>query len=862
MSTPTIPIDPKEFTKLAGMTPAGLILRYVKDYVGLLLLVLFIIIIYFVIKNGFSRFSGLSNAEDMDALLTERDFLKENMDALLNNPLPSFFELFVTNTSIFEAKRSDLKKKIDTHYKGDTVKAIRHYYVFYKLVQNEDPHTFSHQSQTYTIKYHRFYKTFAAYAAFTGEMDFTGMGEDEKLFQIHQLNTESNVLVTRIKQCGQSIEAFGDILHSVQKQISNEGLIYQIVIPDKDTFEKAKKHVETYKSQELLQTLYKPEFNYENVNEFSWYVFESIIPEDHPIPNYDLALNNILVNYLNSDYETRKKAGNLLIKNKELCDFIAKHPIKSRVYFSEQFKEGDREAIYKKLKAFYAKIADPELPHSDENDTQSSKNNTFLENVTEVKAFLSYMYIAYLHLYIYRKEHKGYNRHTITSIYAQKFKGKGWDFFVEMIKPYYYDFILNRVVSFFKPLITKEFWEGLYGEMTALFMRIGEVIMNIPYKVAEGIQNKRGIKVKEKFTEIKIPSYEGFLGKIFAPIIAVGKFFMGIVKITLLIVKLLMRFTTDPFGVLIDIFSLLVSTLLSILLVVFYAILAIPGINFVVVGIMTAIYFLYFIIKTWVSTVIYIFLFLFTATIILILTMINVMTRGKLNKLIQCQNSPAAWYKTPNYHYRNIYERTFMCAKPCPPGYRASDTGLWCQPIPEGHPNYCPQASIMRIYSGYKRTDIKYGYPDFKTLGNFKYELSLPSKRERKLIDHFKNGRKLFKVCEEPMQNYMDVSKGICANLDAIKAMQQKPFGLNDTSIRRLEVLCKQSYCNSKGTYAFCNKFRNFEEDESSSLIKNICMIILSIVVFTVVCIIVAYVAMNGDDLNLFSFPSLPSKTC
>ena len=885
-----------------GKTPAGKILTYVYDYLGLIILLVVIFIIYFFIKNGFPRMNGMSHAENMDTFLSEKNFLNDNIVSLLQAKLPSYFELFIGNKDAFNKKRHELRHAIEELYANDVEKAVRQYFIFYNIVNKSSNHTIYVNGNVRSTKYKKFYDAYVIYSSLTGELDTTGMSESEKIAQVYMMDfpsttsenttpiesssselekdqdylafkksnklpqrkSDTGALVHRIKICGQLIEEFTQLIINTVKEINANNLLYMVSLPPNEDLKAIAKQMLIHKDPSIA---YKADFKYSNVNEYLWHYFEAMNPDTSMI-SYDSNLKYIIVNYLNSDYETRQKARNILIKSDELCDFLDKHPILSKVHFSDAVK--NKTETYQRLKKIYSlmKVVSSnrsasnsldqneieDIQDTDVNNSQSGGIKSFYQEMVDLKMFINYTYIAYLYFYIYRNQHKRYNRHTITSIYEQKFKTNS-EFFLEMMKPHAEDLWHNRIVMPFLRMFTKDYWEGLYEYAVLTYMKLGEMIMNIPFSVADNIQNKRGFKV-EKFQQIKHNTYEGFLGGLFAPIIAIGKFFMGIVKITMVIVQLFIRFTKDPFGVLIDIFMLLISTLISILLVIIYGITTLPPLIWIIHGVIVVILFIWdlvkFVIGLWYNVVFLIIAFFIVA----FLTTLNFMFRGKINSWIQCQNSPAAWYKTPNYQYRNVYERTLMCSKPCPTGYRTSESGLLCLPIPDGHPNYCPQAAVMRIYTGHKRNDFKYSYPDYQVKGNVKYELSLPSKREKKLLDHFKIGRKFFQVCEKPMQNYLDISRGICSNIDAIKAA--KPFNMSDEDIRRLERVCRQSYCNSKGTYGFCNKYRDFNEDDNtSSLIKNICMIIFSIVMFTVISIIVVYVAMEGSVDQIFSF-SLP----
>jgi len=772
----------------------------------------------------------------MDVFLGENEFLESNLKGLMAfTSIPkSVATLFGIDTTSLLTTITKLKTAIQDDFSGDYQKAIVHYYTFYDMVKNKESPTYvPYKPHEFSTPYYKFYRAYVSYCSLTGLIDMSGKGDDEKLYEIYKLDNPQlssnnpHQLVNKIINVGNELKALGEFVKKIANDQSAQHMLSFLIVPEEATLAATKVDLAKYKSN--INDVYAEDFPYTKINELSWYFFESLRGGNPQLPPYDENLKYLIVNYLNNDFETRQKAKTLLIKNDILCQFLDRYPIFSKLTFAPQINNANE--LYGKLKEIYS--------------TASQDLDSYVGEISDTKSFINYSCILNLYLNTYCREHKGYNRYHILRIYQNKYKGHGLDFFKELIIPHFQDLIVDRVLAHWIRMFTATYWEECYTRFTSKWMSLGQIIMNIPFKVAEGIQNKRGMN-KEKFQPLKINTYEGFLGKIFGPLIAIGKFFMGIVKITLMIVKLLMRFASDPFGVLMDILTLIIATLFAVVLVIIYMIISIPPI----LMIPFAIYFMFTEIILWMAKAIQLgSIFLLILLCVCLATLINVITRGKLQSVMLCENSPGAWYKYPNYHIRNIYERSFMCAKPCPTGYAPSETGFMCKPIPKGHPNYCPQAEIMRIFTGYKRGDIKYSYPDYSTLGNIKYETSLPSTREQYLFNHFKSGKTFFDRCRKPMENYSDISQNICSSLDVIK--KSKPNGLTSKDIDRLERLCRQSYCKSTGIYGFCNKYRSFNEDESSSLIKNICMIIFSLIMFTIIVIIIIY-TLSGEQKTMY----------
>ncbi len=822
-------------------TPAGRIVQYVKDYSGLAFIVSIVIVAWWFYTVGFPRFSWFYHEENIDSFLSENNFLEDNLKGLLTFVVPRGFDKFEVSLETLSKDISNLKANIEANFPNNYQKAIIHYYAFYDLIKHPDPASIPYPPPNgFSTDYNKFYKFYATYLSLSGEVDMSGMGNDQKAYEVYKLDNPEGAgknpykLKEKIRKLGEGFEALAKSLNQLIRDLSSKDYLAYIIIPDDETLTKVKRDLEKYKAN--INDVYTQDFKYTNVNEFSWYFFECLQKDNPQMPNYDSNLTYILTNYVNSDYKTRQKARNLLIKNNTLCDFLDRHPLFAKVQFATQFN--DKKAAYSKLKSIYASA----IVNLDD----------FMKEINNIKLFINYCHITNLYLSTYCKEHKGYNRYHIMRIYNDRYTGRGWDFFVGMMKPYFQDIIIDRILAHLLRIFTAEYWKERLAHFMTLWGRVGNSIMNIPANVMSDIKSRRNMK-KEPFEEIKVNQYEGFLGAIFGPIIAVGKFFMSMLKIALTIADLFMAFTKDPFGVLKDAFTLIFATLISIILVILYVIISLPIFIIIPFGL----YFFFTDIVLWLINAFYrIWMFLFIVLFVAILTVINVATKGGVQKLMLCENSPGAWYKHANYHLRNIYERSTFCSVPCPTGYAPSTSGRWCSPTPDQHPSFCPEAEIMRIYSGYKRTDIKYSYPDYKTFGNVKYETSTPLEKENKLFKHFRIGKRFFEKCNKPMENFTDVSKSICSNLDAIE--KSKPHGLTDADVIRLRRLCRQSFCNSRSAYGFCNKPQSFTEDDPSALIKNICMIVFSIIMFTILVIIIVYVTFeDGGAIMSFKLPDI-----
>ena len=232
-------------------------------------------------------------------------------------------------------------------------------------------------------------------------------------------------------------------------------------------------------------------------------------------------------------------------------------------------------------------------------------------------------------------------------------------------------------------------------------------------------------------------------------------------------------------------------------------------------------------------TVVFIILFLVIAAFCLILAFLNVITSGGMHNFLFCENNPAGWYKMTNYHMKNIYSREFFCSKPCMKGYAPDVTGSFCERQKRTAPNYCPQASVMRIFTGDGRKDNKVGYSAYNTAIDMNYRTSMPIEREKMLKDHFIRMKKYMESCNDGLNRYNGVTKTICANIDVIEKYNLYGFKKND--IERMKQACAQSFCNSVNSYPFCAGLSGISKDPDEMLIKLLVKYFTSIIIFLIV---------------------------
>lgn len=276
---------------------------------------------------------------------------------------------------------------------------------------------------------------------------------------------------------------------------------------------------------------------------------------------------------------------------------------------------------------------------------------------------------------------------------------------------------------------------------------------------------------------------------------------------------------------------LIISGIFIALLYVFYKITTFEPIVFIVYFIWWFFaYVIYSIVYTIVIGVIVFLICIVLGTIALL----NYLTKGALNNLVLCQNSPSAWYKIPNYHLGNKFERSLFCKSPCWTGYVIDkSTGEYCNRLPTGQPSFCPQAEVMRIFSGFNRKDKDHVYPDYTTLYN-RVNTKTPQEQEADYKLYYQERTKFNANCQEKLGTYNKLAFDICSHVDMLAKDKNSKLTPND--IRRLKEVCSQGFCNSRNTFSFCGSFNQESHNKGNDqgLFKLIIQFVLMLAMFVI----------------------------
>jgi hypothetical protein len=357
-----------------------------------------------------------------------------------------------------------------------------------------------------------------------------------------------------------------------------------------------------------------------------------------------------------------------------------------------------------------------------------------------------------------------------------------------------------------------------YGKDQASFLQImafkaSELLKRISHFMAKMAQKRAAFMIKMSAWTAR-----------FAKMMAMIAKFMPIIKVMLIIIMVFTNF--------LQYVIMLIAALFISLLLVIYKILSIPGIIYIP----TAIYwFLFDFVPFVIYFILYMGILLFITLLCAIISFINVVIPGSMNSLLFCENGPNSWYQTVNWHFENKYDRGLFCSKPCKSGYRPDATGSFCERNDKKAADFCPQAQVMRIWSGYNRSDKKYAYVDFDDQANMKYRMSMPKEREEMIKAYFVKRKKFFEACEDKMNPYNNITLDICSNLDAIE--KRGLYDLKKADINKLKKVCNQAFCTPGNSYPFCAALANTSKSDDDILLKLLVKFGIGLIVFLVIFI-------------------------
>lgn len=374
-----------------------------------------------------------------------------------------------------------------------------------------------------------------------------------------------------------------------------------------------------------------------------------------------------------------------------------------------------------------------------------------------------------------------------------------FNYLAQLIKPYISTILYRNIVVRWKELTGSV--KDSYADFEEAWDRLGDIISGIPKAMRSMLGGKKMKKsspdVEEDTTnqygiEQKQDIVEGF--GFLKGLISIGNFFGIIIDIAQALVELI----TDPLGSLFKIFGYIFGAIITMILTLLYIVWSIPPFHFIAFGIY---FFVFKILFTIVISLFYVTIFLCICIIAVPLWVIDLLSGGLLRKITRCENTPFAWYQSPNYSEGNVYERQLFCKLPCHSHFKPHS--LFCKRQDIREPTFCPQAQIYRIYKGLQT-------PSPLMMDKYNPDPTFFTKdadaRNKIIKNFFTSKQRFLNKCTKAHGQEDEVVKGICANFDMHK--------LSTSDTAKIKALCKQVYCESNPKEGFCYKFEDAKKEQ------------------------------------------------
>ncbi len=332
--------------------------------------------------------------------------------------------------------------------------------------------------------------------------------------------------------------AIGNILSELTAVISKHNYSSYIIVPENDFDHQA--FANDYKkfNQEIINnTIYSKSF--EELNEYSWFVIEYLQWKKDPnlfynfanyivgfsynkdkIQNTDNTANeffkeqkNIIKKYLNVPNDKKKILDSKIINRNlkriehkqinysvfsfanqsddidqnyklspDFFDFIKKRPIFAHVYFTDESNlksYSNYESFYNKIMSIYDRFYT--------NCGRSSDNYThnLMTNAIAYKQLIGAIFVFDLYVNKYRIP-------LMRNYQDQYFEFRY--FFEKLWKPYYNDFVVNRIGTYYKKTFNRQTWDKSYKKFLVKWRQLGVLIKNTMKSITKTFKQSTNVK--------------------------------------------------------------------------------------------------------------------------------------------------------------------------------------------------------------------------------------------------------------------------------------------------------------------------------------------------------------------------------
>ena len=366
---------------------------------------------------------------------------------------------------------------------------------------------------------------------------------------------------------------------------------------------------------------------------------------------------------------------------------------------------------------------------------------------------------------------------------------------------------------------------------------------NLPNMIANG--GNKGSDNFVNYTEhfkglIKNPYADDKQENFIQYLIQIAKTFVSLFQVVISIVNVI----SDPLAFIKYLFGIVIAIVLFITYVILIAL-----------QIGTAIAAIWVISVKIALTVVWVTLFLIFAIIYGVLTVLDMPLGGLIMRNLRCENLPDAWSRVSNWHKGNKFSRTFFCSRQCRDNFYPSDLSPLCVKQKLDEPALAPQQILYNVYKNKTFIDKMQSKFIYGRSPDMNYFVKMSEVEKKDMWSSVYDAQLQYSSdVETGYEDFDDLGKQICVN-----------FYLNPlptlTSQNKVITLCQTAYCDGGTTaFNFCaNTESQVEADEPppKDIVK---MIVFALLVLTVLCIFIWFVARKKNSIEGFDVVATNSK--
>lgn len=518
----------------------------------IVMLVVFFILYRFVFK-GYPKVvmdiftMSFFKRQDVDSFLADKNFFYGNYRRTLDPFVDSMdgYDMLADILGTSEDLKDKLKyldQCISTYYSqfnydARLTEAFKEYYLyFYKIQTNNQvkvyswipkktkepdfvipqmrsPDAYVSGSQKMTdvaapehmIPYYSFYESLYEYRKRRGlltEKDYIIYGgkvidkKNDKDMIITTYARDSAGMTSHFKRVSTMHRAISDVanaLKNIMTLLTKYPITLYLVIPpnksNSDMQGNFRRDYDIHKASITSGAVYDRTFKFTNMDEFSWYIVETIAHSDNKYVNLSKQLEELmgpspssnlimfLRSYMNVPFAQRLTAAAKIKLNykdlanmpSEILSFANKHPIFTRIYLNTEMLSDDKADFYDMVIRTYKVLMDTHYSTGKPSVDYAEKIENLCKNGQAFLLLMNNLIVLDLYINVYQD--------ALTKLYEEEFISNRM-FFRALWTPFFNELWHQRIMEYYKRVFSSAYIRSSRTRFNLLWSKVGQMIYN------------------------------------------------------------------------------------------------------------------------------------------------------------------------------------------------------------------------------------------------------------------------------------------------------------------------------------------------------------------------------------------------